>query len=107
MENQTNLLYVSGGWSKRKNIDSKLLYFFFDHWIFLWLPEKFRLFMRCGITSNEENESFQLEKSNPAVLQNYYHLVKIYFTFDLIFIELDRVIQNNRPHKSFHKIVDF
>jgi len=36
-------LFITGGWRQRKQIDPALLHFFFDHWMFKWLPKKFRI----------------------------------------------------------------
>ena len=46
---QESIQHFLGGWSQRKQVDPELLHFFFDHWMFKWLPIKFRVLMRCGL----------------------------------------------------------
>ena len=47
---------LSGGWKQRKQVDPILLHFFFDHWMFKWLPEKFRDLMKFGIAPYTKKE---------------------------------------------------
>ena len=63
---QASIQCFLGGWSQRKQVDPALLHFFFDHWMFKWLPKKFRDFMRCGLESYDftKNEKEQKVKSN-------------------------------------------
>ncbi|CAK8678942.1 unnamed protein product [Clavelina lepadiformis] len=44
---------ATGGWKQRKTVDPRLLYHFFDHWIFGLLPRKFHCAMRCGLRDRE------------------------------------------------------
>ena len=63
---QASIQRFPGGWSQRKQVDSALLHFFFDHWMFKWLPKKFRDFMRCGLEPYDftKSEKERKVKSN-------------------------------------------
>ncbi|XP_076801199.1 sodium-coupled monocarboxylate transporter 1-like [Clavelina lepadiformis] len=52
-------LLVSGiacGWYGRKGVDPRLIYPFFDHWVFKCLPESFKKAMRCGVQHDDEKK---------------------------------------------------
>jgi len=53
-----------GGWRQRKFVDPSLLHFFFDHWLFAWLPKKFRTIMRCGIEENGCSYTLEMKEQN-------------------------------------------
>uniref|UniRef100_F7AML7 Uncharacterized protein n=1 Tax=Ciona intestinalis TaxID=7719 RepID=F7AML7_CIOIN len=40
---------ATGGYKTRKEVDPKLIYRFFDHWLFKWVPEKVRRMLWCGV----------------------------------------------------------
>ncbi|CAK8694363.1 unnamed protein product [Clavelina lepadiformis] len=44
------------GWRDRKTVDPRLIYPFFDHWIFKCLPESFRKCMTCGVNRRSLDE---------------------------------------------------
>ncbi|XP_078486772.1 sodium-coupled monocarboxylate transporter 2-like [Ciona intestinalis] len=61
---------ATGGYKTRKEVDPKLIYRFFDHWLFKWIPEKVRRMLWCGvdhdISKQQTEKIFHIEgKINP------------------------------------------
>ncbi|XP_076803007.1 sodium-coupled monocarboxylate transporter 1-like [Clavelina lepadiformis] len=60
--------FLTCGWRDRKTVDPRLIYPFFDHWIFKCLPEYFKKRSRCGVkrqasyNGDGEGNKLMLEK---------------------------------------------
>ncbi|CAK8694368.1 unnamed protein product [Clavelina lepadiformis] len=57
---------LTGGWKNRKTVDPRLIYPFFDHWIFKYLPVLCLKYLRCGVKQQgfdyKDEQNFELQE---------------------------------------------